>query len=442
MSKWGQDQDASPVPLAQLDNTERFHAWSQELRFNGDFGDHWLEYTVGGFYMNQYGDYTARVDLNYAGIDFLHGPDTTPSISKALYADVSIHPTSRWTISGGLRGSWDEKIYTYFRRDPDGSIPPVCAFFLGAPTAGPTGIGNAPNCLLNGLYNLEGKYSGSRLDYRAVTDYRFSDQVLAYASISTGYMGGGINPRPFYGPATGPCGPYQYDAQGHVIPSPPCNQVTSFNPETLTTFEGGLKTDWFDHRMRLNGAVFYNDFNNIIFALSACPSSPCLAPTNVGKAKVDGFELETTIRPVPGALIDGSLSYIHVMYNKASVAPAGLTGNETFPYTPDWTYSFGAQYDFDMGWGILTPRIEGNYRSAIFNATNNSSWSRQPGLFLANARLTYASPNGGWRIWVEAQNVFDKYYFLSLSDITQSLGAQTGVPGLPRTFSVTLKKSW
>ena len=442
VTKWGQDQDASPAPLAQLDNLEKFHAWSQELRFNGDFGNHWLDYTVGGFYMNQNGYYTARVDLNYAGIDFLHGPDTTPSISKALYGDVTIHPTSRWTISGGVRGSWDEKTYTYFRRDPDGTVPPVCAFFLGAPTAGPTGIGNAPNCLLNGINNLVGKYKGSRLDWRAVTDYRFSDEILAYASIATGYMGGGINPRPFFGPATGECGPFQFDAQGHVIPAPPCNQIKPFNPETLTTYEGGLKTDLFNHRMRLNGAFFYNDFKDIIFILSACPSSPCIRPTNVGKAKVDGFELETTMRPVDGLLIDGSLSYINVMYNKASVAAAGLTGNETFPYTPKWTYSFGVQYDIDTGMGTVTPRLDGNYRSAIFNATNNSPWSRIPGQFLANARLTYTAPGGNWRVWLEAQNVFNKYYFETVSDITQSLGAQTGVPGLPRTFSVTVKRTW
>ncbi|MEL7679507.1 hypothetical protein, partial [Elizabethkingia meningoseptica] len=92
------------------------------------------------------------------GIDFVHGPDTTPSTSKALFFNGTFHITDAWGVTGGVRESWDKKVYTYFRSNPDGTVPgPLpCAFFLGAKTAGPTGIGNAPNCLLIGLYNIQG----------------------------------------------------------------------------------------------------------------------------------------------------------------------------------------------------------------------------------------------------------------------------------------------
>jgi iron complex outermembrane receptor protein len=226
--------------------------------------------------MDQDGEYTARVDLPYAGIDFIHGPDTTPSTSKALFVNATIHPTMDWTISGGLRQSWDEKTYTYFRRNPDGTIPGPCEFFTGAAppgTAGPTGIGNSPNCLLVGIYDLDGEFKGDRLDWRIVTDYRFSDEFLAYLSVATGYKGGGVNPRPFFGPATGECPAFSYNPDGTVIPAPPCNQIKPFNPETLTTYEVGFKSDFWDRRVRVNGAAFYNDYADIIFALSACPSS-------------------------------------------------------------------------------------------------------------------------------------------------------------------------
>jgi iron complex outermembrane receptor protein len=442
-TKFGQDQDASPVPIAQLDNRLDHRAWSQEVRLNGELGDGLLDYTVGGFYMDQDGSYTARVDLNYAGIDFLHGPDTTPSTSKALFVNAVLHPTEAWSISGGLRRSWDEKTYTYFRRNPDGTIPPPCEFFGGAPTAGPTGIGNSPNCLLNGIFDLAGEFKGKRWDWRVVTDYRFSDSLLAYASIATGYKGGGVNPRPFYGPATGDCPPFQFDASGHVVPTPaPCNQVLPFNPETITTYELGFKTDLFDRRMRLNGAAFYNDYNDIIFTLSTCPSSPCLRPTNVGKAKVKGFELETTIYPIDNLSLDGSVSYINVNYDEASVAAAGLNGSETFPYTPDWTYSFGIQYDYDIGPGSLGLRFDGSYRSAIFTETTNTDWSRIDSRFLGNARISYTTADEDWQVALEVQNVFDKYYFLSVSDVTTSLGAVTGVPGLPRTWALSVKRSF
>ena len=120
-TKWAQDQDATPLPVAQLDNRMDHRAWSQEVRLNGEFGDGLFQYTLGGFYMDQEGSYTARVDLNYAGIDFVHGPDTTPSTSKALFFNGTLRPTDAWSISAGIRRSWDTKTYTYFRRNPDGS---------------------------------------------------------------------------------------------------------------------------------------------------------------------------------------------------------------------------------------------------------------------------------------------------------------------------------
>ena len=135
-----------------------------------------VEGTVGGFYLDQDGEYTARVDLNYAGIDFVHGPDTTPSTTKAAVRHG--HRARRrdmLSITGGLRYTKDEKVYTYFRSNPDGTVPfreadnllvpgvPACEFFLGAPTAGPTGIGNTPNCLLTGLFDISGRVRGRSL---------------------------------------------------------------------------------------------------------------------------------------------------------------------------------------------------------------------------------------------------------------------------------------
>jgi iron complex outermembrane receptor protein len=155
-----------------------------------------------------------------------------------------------------------------------------------------------------------------------------------------------------------------------------------------------------------------------------------------------GFELETTIRLVDGLLVDGSLSHIDVKYDEESVAPAGLQGDETFPYTPDWNYSFGIQYDYDIGPGTAGVRFDGSYRSKIFTDTANTPFSEIEGRFLANARLSYEHHEGGWEAWLEIQNLFDKYYFMSVSDITRSLGSVTGVPGLPRTWALTVKKTF
>src|SRR5690606_726317 len=156
------------------------------VRLNFDLADGLVEGTVGGFYLDQEGDYEARVDLNYVGhtIDFIHGPDTTPSTSKALFATATVRPIDALGITGGLRYTKDRKVYTYFRSNPDGTLPNpgVCfsnpAGFLtdaggnilvdgnGAPISAPgsqlSSLDMAPNCILNGLFGVPGLFEGDR----------------------------------------------------------------------------------------------------------------------------------------------------------------------------------------------------------------------------------------------------------------------------------------
>jgi len=152
-SKFGQDQDASPLPLAQLDNQLDHHAFTSEVRLNMKSAGGFAEGTVGAFYLDQQGTYTARVDLNYVGptIDFLHGPDTTPSTTKAAFGTVTLHPTDAASVTGGLRFTRDQKDYTYFRSNPDGT-PVATDASCNFPFTGNT------NCLLANLYNITGSF--------------------------------------------------------------------------------------------------------------------------------------------------------------------------------------------------------------------------------------------------------------------------------------------
>ena len=441
-STWGMDQDASPVPESQLNQTLHHRAWSQEVRLNGDFLDKKLEYTVGGFWFDQNGTLNARVDLNYAGIDFIHGPDTTPSTSKAAFINATFHITDAWSLSAGARYSKDKKTYTYYRSNPDGSVPSApCAFFLGAATAGPTGIGNDPNCLLVGLYNTHSQFKGTRWDWRAVTNYQFTDDIMAYASVSTGYMGGGVNPRPFYGESApgGSCLTATYSLS---LPPVPCNQELPFKPETLTTYEIGFKADLLDRRLRLNGAAFYNKFNDIILTLSHCPDPrlPCILPANVGKADVKGVEMETTFYLTDNLSFDGDISYINFKYKDTGTSGVPLTART--PYTPTVTGAFGVQYDAMLQKGMVSFRFDGSYQGSFFTEAFNTPLSKVDSHFLGNARITYRSEDDKWQIALEVQNIFDKYYMLTKSDISTSLGQVTGQPGMPRTWAVTVKRNF
>ncbi len=420
-SKFGQDQDATPIPLSQLDNELNHHAFTSEVRLNMKSESGFLEGTVGAFYLKQKGTYTARVDLNYVApstIDFLHGPDTTPSTTKAVFATATVHPTDAMSFTGGLRYTKDAKDYTYYRSNPDGTVP--------SPAACPTPFAG-PNCLLAGIYGITGSFRGNRTDWRVVGDYRFTPELLAYASVSTGFKGGGVNPRPFV-----------------------ADQRLPFNPETLKTYEAGFKADLFDRTMRLNGAVFLNKYNDIILGKTVCPESvlqtPCLRPSNIGAADVSGFELEATIYPTTGLSIDASISTLNFEYSSALDAKGNLSntsipGSAITPYTPELSYSVGIQYDQPISTGEISYRLDGSYQGKLYTNAENTTWGKIDGRFLANGRVSWSNKDA-WRLSFEVQNLFDKYYFQSVSDATTSLGVVTGVPALPRTWSVSVERKF
>jgi iron complex outermembrane receptor protein len=433
-SKFGQDQDATPLPVAQLDNELDHHAFTSEVRANFKSEGGFVEGTVGAFYLDQKGTYTARVDLNYVvpTIDFLHGPDTTPSSTKAAFATATLHPTDAASVTGGLRYTKDKKDYTYFRSNPDGTQPNGFNCFVA------NGVFSEPNCLLAGLYDITGSFKGDRWDWRVVGDYRFTPGFLAYASVSTGFKGGGVNPRPFA-----------------------ADQRLPFNPETLTTYEVGFKSDLFDRRARVNGAVFLNKYDDITLAKIRCPESdletPCLRPDNIGKADVKGAELEVSLFPAKGLTFDLSASYLDFKYTSpaqggflvkivddpapGTVLTTAIPESGITPYTPELSYAVGGQYDHDVGNGTVSFRLDGSYQGKVFTTAENTSWSKIEGRFLANARLSWSHAED-WRVALEVQNLFDKYYFQSVSDVTTSLGVVTGVPGLPRTFAVSVERKF
>ena len=413
-NQFAEQTDASPIGVEILLQRQVHHSVSQEFRVSGNYGET-LDYAVGVYYLDQNGGLNARVGLPWVGFDFEHGPDATPASTKAVYGDATWHIIPKLDLSGGFRYSDETKDYTYFRHNADGT-----------PITNPAGY----NGILTGLSDTTATFHGTHPDYRVALQYQFTPDIMAYVDTATGYKGGGVDPRPF------------------VIP-----QAVSFLPETLTAYEGGLKTYFFDHKMRLNLAGFYNEYNNIQLTLTSCPNEsfgsaaiPCALPANVGNAHVAGFEAETELHPVPGLEIDGSASYLNFQYTSInnSQGPTGILLGMTTPYTPAWKWSLGAQYAIDLGGrGSLTPRVDVTYQSSEFtNPINDAAWNEIAGYTVGNFKLTYRPATGGWSAWLGVTNFTNKLYYLTLFDLHSSAGYVNGQPAMPREWSLTVKKTF
>src|SRR5690606_5415788 len=123
-------------------------------------------------------------------------------------------------------------------------------------------------------------------------------------------------------------------------------QLLPFNSEELTAYEIGFKSQLLENTMRLNGAVFFNDYTDIIMTLNPCPlisPGPCALPVNAGTAEVLGAELEMLWYPLDRLKIDASKSGLQVAHQQ-TVPPLQLL--RAPPITPATKWSAAIQCEF------------------------------------------------------------------------------------------------
>jgi iron complex outermembrane receptor protein len=267
------------------------------------------------------------------------------------------------------------------------------------------------------------------LDWRISGDYRFSPQVLAYVTVGTGFKGGGVTARPF-------------DAAQALN--------GSFDPETVTAYEAGLKTDLLDRRLRVNLSAFVNDYKDIQLPLISCASlgsnAPCGARQNAGNGKIKGFEAEMFASPVPGLDIDASISHLYGHWSNidARVGNAILLTDPIV--SPNWKWSAGIQYKAELGnSGSLTPRFDLAHtgRTSAGRVVAGGAIDYFPAYTLGNLRVTWKNAKEDLSVAFEVQNVFDKYYtparFAAVQAFSGTIYSQVG---RPREWAVTVKKEF
>lgn len=396
------DIDGTPISIFKESFANKHSQFSQELRLSGKVGT-LADFTVGGFYYKAHDTQNARVLFPVFEYDFLT-VDKSDNRSIAGFANLELHFGDKFNVIGGVRYTDDKKIYTFARSNADGS--PI------------SGIPFTTNWLVFGLDGKGGTFSQGRWDYRLGANYRFSPELMIYAQVATGYKGGGVNPRPF------------------VV-----DQIVNFNPETVTTYEVGFKSNS-GNVFVLNGAAFYNEYKNIQRTLFVCPTSAsvtCSQPTNAGNGRSQGFEIEGMLRPVSGLTIDGTLGYLDFKYktiNPLTFITLGMLA----PFNSKWTASAGIQYEANLGGaGTLTPRVDWTYQSSYYANSVNNPFNLVAGRSLFNARVTWKTPVEGLSVSAAVTNLTDKFYYVNYSENIANGGLASGIVGRPREWSVSAK---
>lgn len=414
-ASFSSDTDVSPTATELTKNQIDYWQKSQEVRLNGSAADSSINYTLGLYYFEQESKFNTFVDIRYAPypLSFAGGAPSLPAKTQAAFANLGWDVTNDFSVNLGLRYTEEEKTYNYLRRTRDGDVHPV----------------------LGGLDSIVGFYEGDNIDYRVNLQYRFTENLMSFFSVSTGVKGGGVNPRPFN-----------------------AEQALSFEQEEVTAYEIGVKTDLLDGRLRLNAAYFFNDYKDIQLTQLSCNSiigvsgvplgdlglgSPCAMPQNAGSADIQGFEVEAMYRLENGFSIDAAISTLDFEYTELNPALGGsIPDGSISPFTPELKWSLGIAKDFNTEFGLITPRLDASFQDDIYTNANNAELGRVDDYTLVNAKITWASFSNNIEVALGVTNLTDKYYYKTKFNLSTASGAVTGVPGRPREWYLSVKKSF
>jgi iron complex outermembrane recepter protein len=387
-----QDRDFGPAPSVQVTIDNPVVTRSEELQLLAptDAKIKW----VAGFY---YFDNSIRLDpVHYTGpgvgagfpTQFVYSRADTHSYS--LYAQATTAILDRTNLTLGLRETIDDR-----------TLDATTTIYTGAISA------------------VTGSVQNKKLTYRAALDHQLTDDVLLYASVSTGFHSGLYN-----------------------IASPTQPPV---DPESVRAYEAGIKTELFDRSVRLNLSGFTYTFDNIqVKTLNSLGAAVLL---NAANARIKGIDLDFAATPTANLTLQGGLSYLDSTYETFLNVPyftpsaaGGLTqftgnasGNRTV-FSPRWVATFAVQYRLPTSIGPLTWSATENYNSGFFFDPQNRLGS---GAYnLVNTSLAWESHSGNVELRLWARNLFDQRHYGFVASST--LGDEY-YPAAPRTFGATLR---
>ncbi len=344
--------------------------------------------------------------------------DDLETTSKAAYVNASFDLTETLQVTAGLRYTEEEK--TYSRSTSTFSSN---ALFTANPAFAFKG--------LNETWD----------DLSPMADLRWmpSDNVTVYVRGSKGFKSGGFNGR-----ANNP---------GEQAP---------YKPETVTSYEGGIKTTWDGGRYLLNLTAFTNDYQDFQARVSGTVvdpgtglPSPELTVINAGSMKTSGFEVEAVARPVPGLMLDAQIGMLNAEYEDFKDARfTGTAGSRTFQkpaFAPKWTARYGGQYTFDLaGSGSLTLGAAARFRSEMALAVDNTAGIttvRLPGMWdddhwIWDARVVWESADRRYSAGLYGQNIGDELYKTDAQEFSSVGGIRTAYYGAPRTITLRVSAKY
>lgn len=383
--------------------------WSQELQLIGSALDDRLDYTVGLYYFHEEarqfdpqayaypapfaldGEDLPDAILNYLcngsciGKSYLlTAPDfefKTDNDAYAAYGQFEYALNEQWSAILGVRWSEDEKESSLMNEFSD-----------------------------IGLSTVSDDDSWSNFNPSFTLTYQWNDDTMLYGKAATGYRGGGYNIR-----AT--------TASAFLDP---------VDEEEITSFELGGKSEWWDKRLRLNGALFYYEYDDRqVNQFEAGAGGASSKVVNAGDMDVSGLELELTALPIEGLMLQLSYGYLNPDHNEfittvsnpvtgfpvtdenGDPLVADISGfAATNVYAPKHSGAAIVQYTFpQQGFGTIITQLDATYRDDMAFSYQNNLYDSTDSQTLLNGRISLVDipvPQGDLSLSLWGRNLTDE----------------------------------
>ena len=413
------------LPLFHIYQDQDQDQLSQELQFTGLIGDK-VDYVAGVYYFTEDNSQTTEnVVLSFLGLN-RYTFTTLDTESYAAYGSFDFRLADTLTLTAGGRYTEDSKDFDIVAYNPDGSQLLACVAPDGTivNSTGPCGP-DAPPGSVDTPVERHLEESWSRFTPRVALAWNARSNILAYLDISTGFKSGAFDGRANEGITILPLEP---------IP-----------PEDITSYEVGMKGDFFHNTWRLNIAAFFTDFEDLQ-GTGTDPDGNFIR-FSLGDVETSGIEVETVVVPLDGLQISGNLALLDTKFTKQNFnqaidcAPYG-TGDIDLElkYSPDTSYRIGALYTTPnkLAGGFWSFGANYNYKAKHYLGFCNAGAQTAEAYGLLDAILAYDTPNGRWRFEVSAKNITDEEYMIGVFAIP-GLRIVSGYIGAPATYAFTAK---
>lgn len=384
--------DGSPADFVYLDYFNKWEQFSQELRVTSQFSEE-VEFIAGLYYWDvkyeqfwDVGRLHFLLDQIGAIVPGMPGgagfnPNTlatngqeqeTTSIAAFFSGDWNIN--DQWTITAGVRWTEEEKDFL----GGDGSI-----FYTGGVDARPS---IAPN-----YKAFDDKWSevSPKIGFR----FQPNDDMMVFGSYTEGFKSGG-----FFG------------RQANFT-----DVDVQYEPEYVSTYELGLKSEWLDGRLIFNPTIFLNEYDDKqeTFLVGIDTSNVATIVANASSLDIFGVELEVLFQATEAWNLRASYGYLDAEYNDFNADINGdtfVTDNSglTARNTPENSFGLTSTYVINCGNGDLSFMGSYRWRDEVFTLLDNKEESRLDSIENVDATISYIWDDGKYRISAYGRNITDE----------------------------------